>query len=230
MQLFGPALALPASAMSAISRRALPERQRAARRLSTAPTSSRTLLPAVLLLAIHTASGALPRHANIDAMSVKNLLSGHDVCGDAGHRSSCLKRMPCDTLDKRLGCSPGDPVWTPDLSPPTAKGKQHAFRSVLPTPAGKHPNGGSLAVMKARTVGEHAFFKFPRARILYRSSASKIPATCDAAWCLIPDGIRVMSEPGTVVPSSKVPVCCQPIHPSAQLAPHGLSWLLEAKG
>jgi len=59
--------------------------------------------------------------------------------------------------------------------------------------------------MKARTVGEHAFFKFPRARILYRSSASKIPATCDAAWCLIPDGIRVMSEPGTVVPSSKVP-------------------------
>jgi len=200
--------------MSVASRRELPERQRASRRLSTAPTRSRTLLPAMLLLAIDIASGVLPRHANIDAESVANLLSGHDICGDAEHRSSCLKIMPCDELDKRLGSSPGDPVWTPDLSPPTENGK-HAFRNVLPTLSGTHPNVGSLTVMKTRTVGEPAFFKFPRARILYRSSASKIPATCDAAWCLIPDGIRVMSVPGTVVPSSKIKVCCRPIHPSA---------------
>ena len=208
-------LALPASAMSAASRRDLPERQRAATRPSTARTRSRTLLPAVLLLAIDIASGVLPRHANIDAESVANLLSGHDICGDAEHRSSCLKIMPCDELDKRLGSSPGDPVWTPDLSLPAKKGKAHAFRNVLPTPAGKHPKEGSLPVMKTRTVDADAFFKFPRARILYRSSASKIAATCDAAWCLIPDGIRVMSKPGTAVPSSKGKVCCRPIHPSA---------------
>lgn len=149
-----------------------------------------SLLSAWLLARV---DGAVPAAIPIDKTTLEALRDGEDVCGTTGHRLACLRVTPCPDVDGAVPCSASDAVWLPSDGQ-EAKGRAMLWRKLLPLPAGPHPNEDALKASGKRLLcGTAAFFKLPRAVVLYEkppSSAQRTrPHTCAAA-----------SHPGRLLP------------------------------
>ena len=160
----------------------------------------KTLSMIIAVLSAGGAHAALPKHARINAMSMTNLISGADICGDDAHSTSCLKIVPCAEVDTDLACTLEDPVWVPELVTLPSGAVTGSFRDVLGLPRGSNVNKNTLGASAVdRLVSDAAFFSLPRARALYRRRNPTHKKSCamsaqDGGYCVIPDAIRTLAK------------------------------------
>ena len=162
-----------------------------------------SLLTAWLLARVDGAvSAAIP----VDETTFAALRGGEDVCGAAGHRLSCLRVTPCADVDGAVPCSASDAVWLPD-DYQEQTGQAMLWRELLPLPAGPHPNEDALKASGKRLLcGTSAFFKLPRAVVLYEKPSKPHAQHCSRKFCTIPNELRLLHPTDVAFPGSRKPV------------------------
>ena len=81
------------------------------------------------------------------------------------------------------------------------------WRKLLPLPAGPHPNEDALKASGKRLLcGTAAFFKLPRAVVLYEKPSKPHAQHCSRRFCTVLNELRALHPTDVAFPSSKKPV------------------------